>query len=203
MTMMKYRIDRRKALGLMGGAAAASLVPAPGARVSAQTLDKVSYLTNWRAQGEHGGFYLAVATGLYKKHGIECDLQVSADGEAMVYHDDRLGRLTEGGDRLDALPAAALKRVAFRASADRMLTLGELCDLVGGRMPLVLELKSRFDDDHRLAVRTARVVAGYAGPVAAMSFDPGTVAALPGILDGLDGRGLHPVTASTLLRGEG
>jgi glycerophosphoryl diester phosphodiesterase len=112
------------------------------------------------------------------RYGIECDLQVSADGEAMVYHDERLGRLTEGDDRLDALPASALKRVAFKATADRMLTLGELCDLVGGRTPLVLELKSRFDDDHRLAVRTARVVAGYAGPVAAMSFDPGTVAAL-------------------------
>ena len=54
---MKYRIDRRKALGLMGGAA--SLVAVPGARVSAQTLDKVSYQTNWRAQAEHGGFYLA------------------------------------------------------------------------------------------------------------------------------------------------
>lgn len=76
MTTTKYRIDRRKALGLMGGAAAVSLVSVPGARVSAQTLDKVSYLTNWRAQGEHGGFYLAVATGLYKQHGIECDLRM-------------------------------------------------------------------------------------------------------------------------------
>ena len=66
---MKYRIDRRKALGLLGGAA--SLVAVPGARVSAQTLDKVSYQTNWRAQAEHGGFYLAVANGIYKKYGID------------------------------------------------------------------------------------------------------------------------------------
>ena len=57
MSMTKYRIDRRKALGCMGGAV--SLVAVPGARVSAQTLDKVSYQTNWRAQAEHGGFYLA------------------------------------------------------------------------------------------------------------------------------------------------
>src|ERR1700704_1899707 len=73
MTMTKYRIDRRKALGLMGGAV--SLAAVPGVRVSAQTLDKVSYLTNWRAQAEHGGFYLAATNGLYKKHGIECDLR--------------------------------------------------------------------------------------------------------------------------------
>ena len=74
MSMTKYRIARRKALGLLGGAA--SLVAVPGARVSAQTLDKVSYLTNWRAQAEHGGFYLAVTNGLYKKYGIECDLRM-------------------------------------------------------------------------------------------------------------------------------
>ncbi len=45
-------------------------------------------------------------------------------------------------------------------------------------MPLIIELKSRFDDDHRLAVRTSKVLAGYAGPAAVMSFDPGLVAAL-------------------------
>jgi NitT/TauT family transport system substrate-binding protein len=76
MTAMKYRIDRRKALGLLGSAAAVSLVPVPGARVSAQTLDKVSYQTNWRAQAEHGGFYLAVTNGIYKKHGIDCEVRM-------------------------------------------------------------------------------------------------------------------------------
>ena len=75
MSTMKYRINRRAALGLVGGTAASYLIPLPGARVNAQTLDKVSYQTNWRAQAEHGGFYLAVATGLYKQHGIECDLR--------------------------------------------------------------------------------------------------------------------------------
>src|SRR5947208_8056983 len=69
----KYCIDRRKALGLMGGAA--WLVAVPGARVSAQTLDKVSYLTNWRAQAEHGGFYLAGVNGIYKKYGIDADIR--------------------------------------------------------------------------------------------------------------------------------
>jgi NitT/TauT family transport system substrate-binding protein len=76
MSGIKYRIDRRRALQLLGGTAAASLVAVPGARVSAQTLDKVSYQTNWRAQAEHGGFYLAVANGIYKKHGIDCDLRM-------------------------------------------------------------------------------------------------------------------------------
>lgn len=72
MTMTKYRLTRRGALGLIGGSA---LVAVPGARVSAQTLDKVSYQTNWRAQAEHGGFYLAAANGIYKKYGIDAEIR--------------------------------------------------------------------------------------------------------------------------------
>jgi glycerophosphoryl diester phosphodiesterase len=111
-------------------------------------------------------------------YGIECDLQLSADGEAMVHHDDALGRLTEGSARLAELSAAALKQVCFKQSGDRILDLGELCDLVGGRAPLFLELKSRFDGDTRLVQRAAQVLASYRGPVAAMSFDPAQIETL-------------------------
>jgi glycerophosphoryl diester phosphodiesterase len=120
----------------------------------------------------------AFGAAIAGNYGIECDLQVSADGEAMVYHDDALGRLTEGAGRLAAMAAAALKRVAFKGTADHMITLGELCDLVAGRATLVIELKSRFDGDLRLAARVAEVLAGYAGPAAVMSFDPAPVAML-------------------------
>ncbi len=119
-------------------------------------------------------FAAAIAGG----YGIECDLQITADGEAMVHHDEALGRLTEGSDRLDAMTAADLKRVPFKATTDRMITLGELCDLVAGRTTLVIELKSRFDGDRRLAARAAELLAGYRGPAAVMSFDPAQVAAL-------------------------
>jgi glycerophosphoryl diester phosphodiesterase len=119
-------------------------------------------------------FAAAIAGG----YGIECDLQISADGEAMVHHDDALGRLTEGSGRLAELSAAAIKKVRFKRSADQILTLGELCDLVGGRATLALELKSHFDGDRRLAQRAAQVLASYKGPVAAMSFDPALVEAV-------------------------
>jgi glycerophosphoryl diester phosphodiesterase len=93
----------------------------------------------------------------------------------MVHHDDALGRLTEGSGRLCDMAAVEIKRVRFKTSADRILTLGELCDLVGGRTTLVLELKSHFDGDRRLAQRAADVLANYAGPVAMMSFDPAMI----------------------------
>jgi glycerophosphoryl diester phosphodiesterase len=112
------------------------------------------------------------------KYAIECDLQVTADGEAMVHHDGALGRLTEGSGRLDAMSTADLRQVRHKATADGMLTLGELCDLVSSRVALVIELKSRFDRDIRLVRRAASVLAGYAGPAALMSFDPAQIAAL-------------------------
>ncbi|HXD44825.1 MAG TPA: glycerophosphodiester phosphodiesterase family protein [Pseudolabrys sp.] len=111
-------------------------------------------------------------------YGIECDVQRSRDGEAMVHHDGRLGRLTEGTAALADLTAAELKQVAFRHTGDRMLTLAELCARVGGRAPLLVEIKSRFDGDLRLTRRVAEVLGGYSGPAAAMSFDPAALACL-------------------------
>jgi len=102
----------------------------------------------------------AVAAAVAGDYGIEVDLQISRDGEAMVHHDDVLGRLTEGSGALAALSAAELKRIPFRATADRMMTLGELTELVGARVTLVLEIKSRFDRDARLIARVAQVLAG-------------------------------------------
>jgi glycerophosphoryl diester phosphodiesterase len=127
----------------------------------------------------------AVSAAVAAGYAIEVDLQITADAEAMVHHDEALGRLTEGDGRLDAMMAADLKGTRFKATADRMLTLGDLLDLVGGRVTLILELKSRFDRDLRLARRTAEVLRSYAGPVAAMSFDPYVVAVIQDLAPGL------------------
>ena len=111
-------------------------------------------------------------------YGIECDVQLSADGEAMVHHDFILGRLTRGNSRLDERTVVELKSIEYFATADRMPTLGELCDFVSGRVPMLVEIKSRFDGDPRLALRTAEVLSAYRGPAAAMSFDPAVIAAV-------------------------
>ena len=120
----------------------------------------------------------AVRGAIEAGYGVEVDVQISGDGEAMVYHDDTLGRLTEGNERLDRLTGAALKRVAFRSSSEHMITLSDLCDLVGGRATIVIELKSRFDGDERLASRVAEILGAYKGPAAPMSFDPRQVMVL-------------------------
>jgi glycerophosphoryl diester phosphodiesterase len=116
---------------------------------------------------------------------IECDLQLTADGEAMVHHDDALGRLTEGGGALLGMTASELKAVKFKDTSERMMSLGDLCALVQGRVPLVIEVKSHFDGDRKLVARMAEVLSAYSGPVVGMSFDPDQVLALREKMPGL------------------
>jgi glycerophosphoryl diester phosphodiesterase len=113
---------------------------------------------------------------------IECDIQLTADGEAMVHHDDALGRLTEGSGALLGKTAAELKAVKFKNTDERMMTLGDLCAMVAGRVPLVIEVKSHFDGDRKLVKRMAEVLTAYSGPAVGMSFDPDQVLALREIM---------------------
>lgn len=71
MTIQRYIVSRRAALGL---AAAPLLLPPIEARAQPR-LDRVSFVTNWRAQAEHGGYYQAQAAGLYRAKGLEVELR--------------------------------------------------------------------------------------------------------------------------------
>lgn len=131
-----------------------------------------------RAHGIVENTTSAFAAAMARGYAIECDLQLSGDGEAMVFHDATLGRLTSAHGRLIDRPAAALKAVRFRDTAEPMATLGELLAQVDGRVPLVIELKSHWDGSLALAGRVADVVQDYRGRYALMSFDPDIVAGL-------------------------
>src|ERR1700760_1080160 len=109
---------------------------------------------------------------------IECDIQLTSDGEAMVFHDDELDRLTEGSGTLLGKTAAELQAVRFKGTDERMMTLADLCTLVAGRVPLVIEVKSHFDGARRLVRRMAEVLSSYDGRAVGMSFDPDQVCGL-------------------------
>lgn len=74
MTVQRFVVSRRAALGLLG-AGAPLLVPAPGPVRAQPRLDRISFVTNWRAQAEHGGYYQAQAAGLYREAGLEVELR--------------------------------------------------------------------------------------------------------------------------------
>ncbi len=93
MSRTTYRLDRRAVLRLAAGLAFAGPLLAPtGRRPRAQTLDKVSFLTDWRAQAEHGGYYQAIAAGLYRKAGGAPFFTIAAifqkDPQVLIGHPD-------------------------------------------------------------------------------------------------------------------
>ena len=131
----------------------------------------------------------AFAAALAGNYAIECDLQLTSDGEAVVFHDDHLERLTNGRGLVKDISTDEIKRLAIRHSTDTVQTLAELLEQVSGRVPLIIELKSHWDGDERLAARALEVLKGYAGDHAVMSFDPDVVAAVrrisPGTIRGI------------------
>ncbi|WP_336486785.1 glycerophosphodiester phosphodiesterase family protein [Methylobacterium nigriterrae] len=116
----------------------------------------------------------AVAAG----YAIECDVQPSADGEAMVFHDEALGRLTEASQPIASRLASELGTLTVAGTPERIPTLSALLAEIAGRVPLVVEIKSHYSGDLTLTRRVVGTVKGYDGPVALKSFDPGIVAAL-------------------------
>jgi glycerophosphoryl diester phosphodiesterase len=121
----------------------------------------------------------AFEAALARGYGIECDVRASACGTPMVFHDVALERLIESRDALAALEAAALKRFTFRDGTSRMLELAELLELVGGREPVLVEIKSEWDaPDPRFLANLAKSATTYRGPIGLMSFDPAVIIAI-------------------------
>lgn len=162
-----------------------------------------------RVENSPAAFRAAIDAG----YGIEMDLQLSADGEAMVFHDQRLDRLTLEKGPVVARTAADLGRIRLRDSNDTIPTLTEVLALVDGRVPLLIELKDHTEQlvatDGRLEEATARALAGYGGQVALMSFNPHCIAQMarlaPGLPRGLttaayDLRSWYPLDSATRSR---
>jgi glycerophosphoryl diester phosphodiesterase len=142
-----------------------------------------------RARGIIENTRSAFAAAIAGGYAIECDLQITRDNEAVVFHDETLERLTEGHGQVRDLTVAEMQRQAIRGSSDRVQTLAELLDQVRGQVPLVIELKSHWDGDERLADRALAILQGYRGAHCLMSFDPDIVAAVrrtsPGTIRGI------------------
>ncbi|MDP9057703.1 MAG: glycerophosphodiester phosphodiesterase [Pseudomonadota bacterium] len=114
-------------------------------------------------------FARAVARGL----GIECDVQLTADGEAVVFHDFALARLTGADGAVIDRTAAQLSAIPYTGGTETIPTLRATLDAIGGRVPLLIELKSRGDwPIAQLCAAVQRDLTGYRGAHAVMSFDP-------------------------------
>lgn len=135
-------------------------------------------------RGLHGGTtpensraaFIAARDGGY---GIELDLQMSSDGQAMVFHDDELDRLTNQTGPIRQKTAAELAHIQL-ANGESIPTLTEILDLVDGSVPLLVEIKDQDGGNGpnvgMLEAATAAALANYRGAVAVMSFNPHSIA---------------------------
>ncbi|WP_331374181.1 glycerophosphodiester phosphodiesterase [Sinorhizobium chiapasense] len=102
---------------------------------------------------------------------IECDLQYTADSVPVVFHDDNTERLCGIKGDVRARTAGELGLMSVGGTKDKVPTLSQMLRLVDGRVPLIIELKGRRDDDEGFAAAVLDTLEGYKGHVALMSFD--------------------------------
>ncbi|MFU8778273.1 MAG: glycerophosphodiester phosphodiesterase family protein [Roseovarius sp.] len=133
-------------------------------------------VTAGRPENSRAGIAAAIAAG----YGIEIDLQLSRDNRAMVFHDYDLGRLTPKKGAVRQRDAADLAQIPLLGGEEGIPDLPQILSLVAGRVPLLIELKDQQGQMGAscgtLEAATAAALAGYAGPVAVMSFNPDMVA---------------------------
>lgn len=133
-----------------------------------------------RAAGRPENSRAAIRAAVAAGYGIEIDLQLSADGVAMVFHDEELGRLTEATGWVNQRSAADLAALRLCDAEDGIPTLAEVLELVAGAVPLLIEVKDQTltpgGTIGPLEQATAAALAGYQSPVALMSFNPDSVA---------------------------
>ncbi len=111
----------------------------------------------------------AVEKGL----GIECDVRLTRDGQAIVFHDATLDRITGRGGVVDRLTLDQLMAVSFSEGGETLPSLAHLLGIVAGKVPLLVEIKvDRGQSVDALCRAVERDLAGYSGNVAIMSFDP-------------------------------
>jgi len=130
-------------------------------------------VTRNRPENSRAAINAAIAAG----YGIEIDLQLSSDGQALVFHDYDLSRLTGQSGPIRLCSAAKAAEIALTSGdGETIPTLPEVLELVAGRVPLLIEIK---DQDGGLGpnigpleTATAAALTGYSGPVAVMSFNP-------------------------------
>ena len=177
-------MKKKTAFGLFLGAAAAGLLPvflsAPGRVSKAQKAPFLGW--NYAHRGLHRAdksvpensleaFRLAGEAG----YGAELDVQLSQDGQVVVFHDDTLDRVCSVHGRVDAFPYDQLKQMSLCGTEQHIPLFSQVLEVFGGRGPLVVELKTG-PRNKELCEKTLALLEGYRGKVCIESFDPRIVA---------------------------
>ncbi len=139
-------------------------------------------LDNGRPENSPAAIRAAIDHG----YAIEIDLQLSSDGQAMVFHDYDLGRLTGRKGAIRQHSAAELSQIPLIGGSETIPTLQQVLSLVDGQVPLLVEIKDQDGimgaNVGHLEQAAAKQLRDYAGPLAVMSFNPNSVQQMVGLL---------------------
>lgn len=119
-------------------------------------------------ENSRAAFRAAIALG----HGIELDVQAARDGEAMVFHDATLDRLTGSSGAIAKYTPDELARIALRGTSETIAQLAEILSVIGGAVPVLIEIKTTGSRVAALCLSVRRALEGYRGDAAIMSFNP-------------------------------
>lgn len=115
----------------------------------------------------------AFARAAGKGYGIELDVQLSSDGIIMVFHDDTLARMTGAKGKLNEYTCEELQQLRLCESEETVPTFDQLLEVVGGRVPLLIELKGESaGGDSALCEKLAARLETYGGAYCVESFNP-------------------------------
>jgi glycerophosphoryl diester phosphodiesterase len=138
------------------------------------------------ADGRPENSRAAIRAAIEAGYAIEIDLQLSRDGQAMVFHDETLDRLTMETGPINQRSSTELSYIPLRGGRENIPSLKQVLKLVAGRVPLLIELKDQQGElgptDGKLEQATAQALADYDGPVALMSFNPNSVIVMARLL---------------------
>lgn len=144
----------------------------------------------WRKDGAPENSLAAFQAACQAGYGIELDVHLSSDGEAMVFHDHSLKRMTGEEGRLADRTVADLQALRLKGTDERIPTLVETLALVGHRAMVHVELKTGFGEVGPLEQRVHEILMDHAGPTCVIGFNPYSHAwfadRFPGVLRGLD-----------------
>ncbi len=188
-------MKKKTAFGLILGAAAVALpvfLAAPGRVGKAQKAPFLGW--NFAHRGLHRADKSVPENSLEAfrlageaSYGAELDVQVSMDGQVVVFHDDTLDRVCSVHGRVDAFSYDQLQQMSLCGTEQNIPLFSQVLEVFGGRGPLVVELKTG-PRNRELCEKTLALLEGYRGEVCIESFDPRIVAWFrrhaPGLLRG-------------------
>ena len=146
-----------------------SLIPAVQAALTGRP---IAHRGLWRPgqcpENSLGAFQAACAAG----YGVELDVRLTADGEAVVFHDDGLERLTVESGLVEERTAEELSTISLLGGDHQTIpSLAQALAMIGGRSLVLVELKTPAGQEGLLEARVAQLLEGYDGPAAVLSFN--------------------------------